>query len=156
MLIQLTNLYSETNHIIHSHHCRSVYNLPSDCISLEILFTSSCDRPSVITTMTFGMPLLLPDSALNKVSRTCLIAFPETKATVQFYSLSLFLCLCLFVFPLDNFSPLFSQIAILIWGYAFLNLIYISLMLSLLAERSFIQAEYRLKTVQEPFNSVFI
>lgn len=49
--------------------------------------------------------------------------------------------------PLDNFSPLFSQIAILIWGYAFLNLIYISLMLSLLAERSFIQAEYRLKTV---------
>lgn len=56
-----------------------IWTLPSACISLEILLTSSCDRPSVITTMTFGMPLLVPESDVNKVSRTCLIAFPETK-----------------------------------------------------------------------------
>ena len=62
-----------------SYYYLSVQSLPSDCISLEILFTSSCDLPSVITTMTLGMPLLVPDSAVNKLSRTCLIAFPETK-----------------------------------------------------------------------------
>lgn len=52
------------------------HNLPSSCISLETLFTSSCDRPSVMTTKTFGMPLLIPASPVNKISRACLMALP--------------------------------------------------------------------------------
>lgn len=78
------NLYSENDGNI------TIGGLPFDCISPEILFTSSCDLPSVITTMTFGMPLLVPDSAVNKLSRTCLIAFPETKegnCSISFFSL---------------------------------------------------------------------
>lgn len=66
------------NIVLNSHE-GAYRKLPSACISLEILLTSSCDLPSVITTITFGMPLLVPDSAVNKVSRTYLIAFPETK-----------------------------------------------------------------------------
>lgn len=54
------------------------HNLPSSCISLETLFTSSCDRPSVMTTKTFGMPLLMPASPVNKISRACLMALPAT------------------------------------------------------------------------------
>lgn len=67
------------NLVLSSHDGAHKGTLPSACISLEILLTSSCDLPSVITTITFGMPLLVPDSTVNKVSRTCLIAFPETE-----------------------------------------------------------------------------
>lgn len=55
------------------------HNLPSSCISLETLFTSSCDRPSVMTTKTFGMPLLMPAPPVNNISRACLMALPVTK-----------------------------------------------------------------------------
>lgn len=59
---------------------------PSICISLDTLFTSSCERPSVRTTRTLGMPLLAPASEENMDSLTCLMARPEIKTpTVGVY-----------------------------------------------------------------------
>ena len=52
---------------------------PSICISLDTLFTSSCERPSVRTTRTLGTPLLAPASEENIDSLTCLMARPEKK-----------------------------------------------------------------------------
>lgn len=52
---------------------------PSICISLEILLTSSWERPSVRTTKTLGTPLLAPPSAVKMDSFTCLMARPDRR-----------------------------------------------------------------------------
>lgn len=52
---------------------------PSICISLDILLTSSWERPSVSTTSTLGMPLRTPASSVKMASFTCLMARPESR-----------------------------------------------------------------------------
>lgn len=66
-------------------HCRinilsqQYKRLPSICISLETLLTSSWERPSVRTTRTLGMALRAPASAVKMDSFTCFIARPNAR-----------------------------------------------------------------------------
>lgn len=72
--------------IVKGTHCvrrlQKMCSSPSICISLETLWTSSWERPSVSTTSTLGTALLIPPSAVKMVSFTCFMAFPLSRRQI--------------------------------------------------------------------------